>query len=198
MKKMFKIAWILVLIAGVVYLGRLVSDRQTLEQELVRLHVVAASDSQEDQTVKLLVRDAVLEYLDSAMAEITRASDAKTYIQEHLDQISQVANRALEQLGAGKTAVVTFLKEEFSSREYDTFSLPSGIYDSLRIVIGEGEGHNWWCVVFPKLCYGAAVEDVTVSAGFSQELTDTITGNYQVRFYLLDLVGKVQNFFHRG
>ena len=99
--------------------------------------------------------------------------------------------------------MVSFLKEEFPSRDYDTFSLPSGIYQSLRVTIGEGEGRNWWCVVFPTLCMGASVWDVEEGAaggGFSQELTDTITGQkeYKIRFYLLDVLGRLENFFHRS
>lgn len=198
MKKIIALALALALGASIWMVAGIVSDRQTLEKELVRLHVVGASNSDHDQSIKLKVRDAVLEALEPMMEGITDAQQAKSYIRTHLPQIEQAANYALAQLGETKRAVVSFMKEEFPLREYDSFTLPSGIYDSLRIVIGEGEGRNWWCVVFPKMCYSAAVKDVTAGAGFSQELTNSITGEYRIRFFLLDMVGKAENFFHRG
>lgn len=198
MKKIIALALILALGASIWFVADLISDRQTLQSELVRLHVVGASNSDHDQAIKLQVRDAVLAVLEPMMEGITDAQQAKSYIRTHLPQIEEAANCALAQLGETKRAVVSFMKEEFPIREYDSFTLPSGIYDSLRIVIGEGEGKNWWCVVFPKMCYSAAVKDVAAGAGFSEELTNSITGEYRIRFFLLDMVGKAENFFHRG
>lgn len=199
MKKMIALFTLAAFVCGALYVGGLIADRKRLEQELVRLHVVGASDSEHDQNVKLHVRDAVVQALDGKLDAVTDAQEAKAYIRAHLDEIEQVANDALAALGEAKQATVSFLKEAFPVREYDTFRLPSGVYDALRIVIGEGEGKNWWCVVFPKLCYASVpVKDVTAGAGFSDELSDTVTGERQIRFFLLDVVGKVQNFFRRG
>lgn len=198
MKKIICVLMLAALLCGTIYVGGLLADRASLERELVRLHVVAASDSEHDQSVKLAVRDAILEAVGEMLQGITDAQQAKACIQANLPEIETVANRALTSLGEAKRAVVSFLKEEFPVREYDSFTLPSGVYDALRIVIGEGEGHNWWCVVFPNLCYSAVqVKDVTAGAGFSDTLSDTITGQYRVRFFFLDVVGKVQNFLHR-
>lgn len=198
MKKIIGILTLAALLCGTIYVGGLIADRAILERELVRLHVVGASDSEHDQSVKLAVRDAVVATLESAMDGITEAEQAKTYIREHLPQIEAAANDALARLGETKRAFVSFLKEEFPVREYDSFTLPSGVYDALRVVIGEGEGKNWWCVVFPKLCNAVVqVKDATAGAGFSDTLTDTVTGQYRVRFFFLDVVGKVQNFLHR-
>lgn len=198
MKKIICILTLAAFVCGAIYIGGLLADRATLERELVRLHVVAASDSEHDQSVKLAVRDAILETVGEMLSGITDAQQAKACIQAHLPEIETAANRALTSLGEAKRAVVSFLKEEFPVREYDSFTLPSGVYDALRVVIGEGEGHNWWCVVFPNLCYSAVqVKDVTAGTGFSDTLSDTITGQYRVRFFFLDVVGKVQNFLHR-
>lgn len=199
MKKIISLTALLALCASIWFVGTLISDREKLEQELVRLHVVGASNSEHDQSVKLSVRDAVLQSLEQMLEGITDAQQAKAYIRTHLSQIEEAANEALRALGETKQAAVSFLKEEFPVREYDTFSLPSGIYDSLRIVIGEGEGRNWWCVVFPQMCYSATssgVKEVTAGAGFSNGLTNAITGEYEIRFFLLDVLGKAQNFFH--
>lgn len=181
----------------------LIRDHRTLRDELIRLHVVGQSNSEKDQSIKLSVRDAVLKTLNEALNDLPDMGQAKQYIASHLPQIEEAANNALRKLGVDSKAVVSFLKEEFPSRDYDTFSLPSGIYQSLRVTIGEGEGRNWWCVVFPTLCMGASVsdvEEVAAGAGFSQELTDTITGQkeYKIRFYLLDVLGRLENFFHRS
>lgn len=199
MKKILKLVVFLVVLVCIVDAAGLIADRQTLKNNLVRLHVVAQSNSEEDQRVKLEVRDAVLKALEKPMAEITDISKAKDYIQTHLPAIEQAANDTLKALGVQQRAVVTFLKEKFPVREYDSFTLPSGVYESLRITIGDGEGRNWWCVVFPKLCVSAAsVEDTAAGAGFSEPLTDAITQKqgYRIRFLLLDILGKIENLFY--
>ena len=108
------------------------------------------------------------------------------------------AARELESLGVDAGAVATFCREEFGKRVYDTFTLPAGVYDTLRITIGEGEGHNWWCVVFPSLCLPATSEgfaEAASCAGFPEELTAALEGEegYEIRFYFLDLIGRIEN-----
>ena len=124
-------------------------------------------------------------------------------MQAHLAQIGDIANATLAAAGVTDRAVVTLEEEAFPTRQYDTFALPSGVYRALRIRIGEAEGKNWWCVVFPSFCYGASTEefrDAAVGAGFSEPVTDTLSGKdgYKVSFFLLDLIGRVENFFHLG
>lgn len=198
MRKLIK--WtVFLLLVSFVYNGLSLSrDRQSLRDGLIRLHVVAASDTQEDQNVKLKVRDAVISYVDQAMQHVMTVEEAKAWLQENLPGIRDAANDVLQKLGLEDRAEVTLESEAFPVRHYDTFSLPSGVYDALRVTIGEGEGRNWWCVVFPSLCLNAAgVEDVAAGAGFSQDLGNTITGQqgYQLRFYFLDVLGKIENFF---
>ena len=202
MKKLVNRVLICFLIAVVFWTGTLIVDRQTLRSELIRLHVVGATNSEEDQAIKLQVKDAVTYYLYTVMADIADVEAAKAYISENLPKIQRVANDALVALGVEPTAVATFCKEEFGKRDYDTFTLPSGIYDSLRITIGEAEGRNWWCVVFPVLCFSATseeLESVATGAGFSDALTGAITGQekYEIRFYFLDMLGKLENFVTR-
>ncbi len=203
MGKTRKFLGFLVLLAIVVYAGTLLSDKAALGDNLVRLHVVAASDSEKDQAIKLQVRDAVLEFMDVGLEGLKDIDEVTAYIRAQLPQIQAVANETLEKLGVDCEAVVTFLEEEFPTRIYDTFSLPAGVYESLKITIGEGEGENWWCVVFPSLCMQASTKDTAdaaVGAGFSGPLADTLTGEsgYEVRFFFLEVLGKIENFFHRG
>lgn len=194
---------ICLMLACFVWVGALIADRQTLREELIRLHVVAASDSAEDQAVKLKVRDAVIESLQTQMQNLTDMDKARAYLQEHLPKIEAVANRVLEEAGFDEVATVSLCMEEFSTRVYDTFTLPAGIYEALRITIGEGAGKNWWCVVFPTLCVPATsegFEDVACDAGFSDDLTDTLAGEegYEIRFFLLDALGRLENLLHEG
>lgn len=185
-------------LAGGVWCGALLADRQTLNTELIRLHVVANSDSEQDQALKLRVRDAVTESLKQDLQQLTDVDAARAYLQENLPKIQQIADQTLEAAGCDARTVVTLCKEAFDTREYDTFSLPAGIYEALRIVIGEGEGHNWWCVVFPGLCVPATsdgFEAKAAGAGFADRLTDTLTGEdgYEIRFFFLDCLGKLEN-----
>lgn len=197
MRKLIKGLFVLGIVAVCIYGTGVLKDRQSLRSDLIRLHVVADSDSEEDQAVKLQVRDAVIAALQDKMDSSWDASQAKAYLQAHLEEIQAVANETLEALGSTDTAAVTLGLEEFPVRYYDTFTLPSGVYESLRVTIGEGEGKNWWCVVFPSLCVSATSEgfsDTAAAAGFPESLTDTLTGEYEIRFFLLDCLGKAENF----
>lgn len=180
-----------------------VADKQSLRKELIRLHIVAASDSEEDQALKLRVRDAVINTLQETMQNVTDVQQAREYLQENLSKIEAVANRVLRDAGSTDMAKASVQLEEFDVRHYDTFSLPAGIYEALRITIGNGEGHNWWCVVFPTLCVSATAEEFEETArcaGFSDTLTGAMIGEqtYEVRFFVLDALGKLENFLHKG
>ena len=200
-KAVIRISFCLMVVCFV-FLGALVMDRQRLKEDLVRLHVVAASDSAEDQAVKLRVRDAVIESIQAELSNVADAEQARAYLQENLPTIEALANRVLEEAGFTDVASVTLCVEEFATRFYDTFTLPAGLYNALRITIGEGAGQNWWCVVFPSLCVPATAEgfeEAACEAGLSETLTETLTGEdgYEVRFFLLDAIGSLENFLHR-
>ena len=203
MRKLGKRILICLCLAAAVWCGTLLADRQRLEEELIRFHVVANSDSPEDQSVKLQVRDAVLESLQDDLEQLADMEQAKEYLQENLEVIRDVANDALAAAGVDAQAVVSLCREQFDTRVYDTFTLPAGVYESLRIVIGEGEGHNWWCVVFPSLCLpatSAGFEETAQTAGFPASLSRTLTGEpeYTLRFYALDALGRLENLFFPG
>lgn len=203
MKKLMKRVGICLTLAALIWCGTLIADREKLNEELIRLHVVANSDSEADQAIKLQVRDAVTQSLQEDLAKVADVDEARGYLQENLPKIQTVANQALEAAGCDYEAVVTLCKETFDTRYYDTFTLPAGVYEALRIVIGEGGGHNWWCVVFPSLCIPATSEGFeteAVGAGFSDSLTGALTGEeeYEVRFYLLDALGKLENLLFEG
>ena len=157
--------------------------------------MVANSDTAEDQRVKLLVRDAVLRATADVLEEETDPEEA---LQKGLPAIEQAANETLSRLGSGDTAKVSLRRELFPTRDYETFRLPAGVYRTLRVTIGTGEGHNWWCVVFPARCLPANAEDfeaVCEAAGFTDGEISALTedsGEIEVEFKTLELLGKLK------
>lgn len=201
MWKILKRTVLLLLVAGMIYTYFLYRDQTVLSEEVLRFHVVADSDEAYDQNVKLEVRDAVLSVLDGITKDSQSKEEVMAVVKENLSALEAAANDVLKKLDAKYHAAVSLEREEFPTRDYETFRLPSGVYDSLRVTIGSGEGKNWWCVAFPELCLPAAsaqVEEVAAGAGFSHDLGKTLTREkgYEVRFWLLDCLGKLQNFFH--
>lgn len=203
MKKMINRVAICLLAAAFLWLGSVFADRDRLSGELIRLHVVANSDTEADQNLKLQVRDAITRSLQEALSSVKDTEAARTYLRENLPKIQTIANETLKSLGSGDRAVVSLCEEAFDTRYYDTFTLPAGVYEALRIVIGNGEGKNWWCVVFPSLCIPATSEGFShaaAGAGFPESLKDSLTGeeSCELRFYLLDVLGKAENILFPG
>lgn len=191
--------WELALLLGVaaaMLMGTwLAAEQRALAGELVRLHVVGASDSEEDQAVKLQVRDAVLAQAQPWLEGVTTREEAQRILEEHLEELAQAGAQVSN--GAAVTARIAE-DEWFPTKEYTDFALPAGRYTALKIVVGEGEGHNWWCVVFPPLCMNA-VSEVTREAGnFTQDQVKLITGEsegYVVRFRMLELWNQLTRAF---
>ena len=192
MFKLLKTCIFCLLAAFLVWFGTVLADRQALNDNVIRFHVVANSDSEEDQAVKLQIRDTVMDYLEPIIGELPTAEEAKAWLQAHLEEIKEIADAVLKQNGFSKTASVSLRQEAFDTRVYDTFTMPAGTYDALRITVGEGQGQNWWCVVFPQLCMG---EGFVETSAMSDELSQTLTGEYEIRFWLLEKLGQVKNHF---
>ena len=191
------------LIPAVLWCGSVVSNRLALRENLIRLHVVAASDSEEDQAVKLRVRDALISALEAPMAGITDKDEARACLQEKLPELQSIAQRVLLNSGCEAPVLVSLTEEAFDTRVYDTFTLPAGVYDTLRVTIGEGEGRNWWCVVFPTLCLPATsegFEELARTNGMDAALACALSGEdgYELRFYFLDLLGNLENMWYNG
>ena len=162
--------------------------QQRLAAGLVRLHVLAVSDEAEEQAVKLRVRDAVLRYLAPYLDGVKNSDEAEAILSGKLDGVRAAAEQAAE----GRTVRVTLGDERYPTRDYAGFSLPAGRYRSLRVVLGEGKGHNWWCVVFPPVCL-AAVEREAVRPVMNPADYALITreDGWQLRFRLVELWGEL-------
>ena len=183
------------------YLLRVYAQQQNLAEKLIRLHVIANSDSEEDQKKKLTVRDAVLTEVDIITDKTENVRDAEQTIRASLPQIQKAAEIALRAAGDESKVTVTLTKEPYATRYYDTFTLPAGTYLSLRVCIGEAKGHNWWCVVFPSLCEAATTEEFYQSAeaaAFTDEETDEISSGetkYVLKFKSLELLQRLLSKF---
>lgn len=179
----------------------LTAQQRDLSSKIVRLHVVANSDTDADQAVKLKVRDAVLETTGRILSG--QPEDPKQALADNLTQIQQAANRCLLEHGSSDQAVVTMGRELFPTREYETFSLPAGTYTALRVTIGQGQGHNWWCVVFPSICMTASTnefEKAAQTAGLTNKEIGLITeenDGYVLKFKTLELIQKLRNYLSK-
>ena len=191
--------WELALLLGVgaaLLMGTwLAGQQRALAEQVVRLHVVGASDSEEDQTIKLQVRDAIPAQAEPWLVGVENQEEAMAILVEHLPQLAQAG---AEVAGISVTACI---EEEswFPTKKYTDFSLPAGRYTALKIIVGEGSGRNWWCVVFPPLCLGSVSEEVAQRAGnFSQDQVKLITGEdegYVVKFKAIELLDELNNWF---
>ena len=147
MKKYLNRILICGLFAVLCWSAVLIADREKLNDGLIRFHVVANSDSSADQAIKYIVRDVVLESIQTDLQKVADISEARAYLQNNLSKMQQLVNQTLKELGFTGGSHISFGKERFPVRHYETFTLPAGVYESLRIVIGDGQGKNWWCVL---------------------------------------------------
>ena len=173
-------------------------NAENLYDSVIRIHVLANSDSEEDQAVKLLVRDEILNYTRNELDLGKNRENAKSVLEKNLKALEQVAEKTLQKNGASQDVSVVIGEEFYPTRQYDSLSLPAGTYLSLRVQIGEAEGKNWWCVLFPPLCLSSALEaeDALTGAGMTQENVATVLGNesaYRIRFKFLDLFEQAKN-----
>lgn len=159
---------------------------ESLSESVIRLHVVANSDSEGDQAIKLLVRDAVLQQTDRWQQGAETLEEATTALCTHLDSIRLLANRVLRENGCEETVTVQLTNEYFSTRHYENFTFPAGVYRTLKITIGAGEGHNWWCVAFPSLCLPAAEETELEKLSPAQQKFLKNSDQYRVRLKLTE------------
>lgn len=131
---------------------------ETVQKEVLRLHILAASDDAEDQQLKLAVRDRILKEAEAFQIGESKNS-VESQLQKQLPTIAAMAEDELRKYNCSDTVTVELCRDYFSTRVYEDFTLPAGEYDALRIIIGEGEGKNWWCVLFPSLCVPASGSD---------------------------------------
>lgn len=170
---MKKIAIIALLLVSVLAIVAMAPQKQS-DSDYLRIHIRADSNSDEDQNVKYVVKNAVVQYLAPFLAQATTKSKALQIVEKHLDSIKEVCNSVLRSQGKNYLATVKLCKEDFPDRRYQDLTLSAGVYDALIINLGSGSGNNWWCVVYPPLCF---VEGVSGSQGlvFKSKLLQIIS-----------------------
>lgn len=199
------ILWIsiLVLIASAISAYLPASGEEALYRDVIRLHVLAESDSEKDQATKLSVRDAVLDTVSSLTESATDFDDAYAMLFAAVPDIQAAAEARARECGTSAPVTVEFDRESYPVRYYEDYALPAGEYMSMRVVIGEGAGHNWWCVLFPPMCRTSAVdtsadEEKFFAAGFTPEeyriIKKESPTKYRVRFKVLELLSETFGF----
>lgn len=167
-----------------------------IREEVLRLHILADSDSEEDQQVKIAVRDKLLSLHLFDTDGVNSRLEAEQAAQENLLNIKAAAQQEVYAQGHTDQVEAEIVRMYFSTRVYDTVTLPAGYYDAVRITIGSGEGHNWWCVLYPQLCIPAASEEEdTLSDVLTEEEEEIVTEDgYEVKFFLVELYESVCRF----
>lgn len=155
---------------------------RSIQNNVVRLHIRAASDSAQDQLLKYKVRDAVLENCSCYFDNVHSAEEAAYAAEASLQHIQETAEKTVAENGYTYSVNVKFAKEAFSEIVYDGFTMPAGVYDAVRIDIGNADGHNWWCVMYPPLCLPAASDDADEI--FSDDEKEMLTKPQKFRFRL--------------
>ncbi len=171
------------------------NDCQDLRNDVLRLHILANSDSAEDQQVKLAVRDTLLNCGNELFSGRTNLNSVKTILTSEQKELTDAANKVLLENGFGYKAKIYLSNEYFTTRTYDNYTLPAGNYLALKVILGEGKGHNWWCVMFPPLCLPAATDEKDIDVYFNTESKSVISSNpqYEIRFKFIELLELLRN-----
>ena len=168
-----------------------------LRENILRLHIIANSDSQEDQALKLKIRDTILNETGDLFLGVTELENAEKQASEHIDEFTQIANRVIKENGFDYSANVTLGDCFFETREYETFTLPAGNYRSLIIELGKAEGKNWWCVIFPSVCIPAALSgDLRDSTDEKSAEVAENSDQYIVKFKAVEIYEKIKKWFN--
>ena len=185
------------ILIGMLLLGVLPTHGEAeIYDSVVRLHVLANSDSEYDQALKLQVRDGVLAATAELLSDCTTREQAMEVIGANLDTIRRSAQEVIEREGAGYDVTVKLCEEDYPTKNYESVCFPAGRYMSLQVCIGEAEGKNWWCVLFPGMCLSAAsktdAEQAFIQAGLTPEqyklVTESEGAKYKLRFKFLEIL----------
>lgn len=171
---------------------------EDIRQNVLRLHIIANSDSAADQSLKLKIRDKILECSPDIFEQTTDLDTAIFNTQEKLETIEEIANKIIKENGFSYKAKARIGDSYFETREYDTFTLPAGTYKSLIIDVGKAQGKNWWCVIFPEICLPAA-SDISLSKTVSTKGVHIAenSNRYILRFKSVEIYEEIKNLFKR-
>lgn len=158
-------------LAAILFLSGIECSRQIASDSLIRIHVLADSNQEQDQQLKLLVKDDIVAYLQPLLMQSSSIEESRRIIQTHMPQLEKTARQTLLNNGCNDKITLQYGHFDFPVKYYGSFSLPAGNYEALRILIGEGQGRNWWCVLFPPLCFSDS--NVSASGKYTSQMPDT-------------------------
>ena len=184
------------IICGVLNINAFSQQCESIREKMLRMHVIANSDSEEDQQLKLKVRDAVLLAGEKVFDGSITATEAKEKITPYIDYLEKIALETIKNEGFDYNVKITVEKEYFSTRTYDnSVTLPAGYYTAVKVIIGEGKGQNWWCVMFPPMCLPTAVAECEISDVLTDDETEIVTetDKYKFRFKIVEILEEIFN-----
>ncbi len=195
MKIFFKAFCCAVVISCILSITGFSGACEDIEDRVFRLHIIANSDSEEDQSLKLKVRDEITTYTEKLFADCKTKEESMDAASRNIDSIRAKAQEAVKKYGYNYTVDAYVTNMSFDTRVYDDFTLPAGKYDALRIVIGKGEGHNWWCVLYPAVCVPSAQKNIgsVLSDGETEIVTES--DKYTVKFKIVEIFEGIADFF---
>lgn len=199
MKKLLIALFVGIILAETVCVGGFIKTSEKISRDVLRLHVLANSDSPEDQELKLRVRDAVLEEGKDIFGGELNVENAQARIAEEKDRLVKTAQNVISENGYDYGVDVFVTDEFFNTRSYGDISLPAGRYTAVKVTIGEASGHNWWCVMFPPLCLPAAQEKTDVETYLDKNEVRVVRSDpeYDVRFKIVEWYEKIRNHFQK-
>ena len=193
MKKYIHLLALALILAGMAVTLPFFDSCEELSEDVLRVHIRANSDSAADQCLKLQVRDRVLRECSRYYVGCADKQEALAVTHEHLDEIERAAADEIRSSGFGYPVSAEVGEMYFSTRYYDDFTMPAGRYDALRLTIGAGEGQNWWCVMYPSLCVGAACEDAMRSGLDDGEYQVVTADRLDFRFKLVEVYENIRS-----
>jgi len=166
-----------------------------ISEKIFRLHIIANSDSEDDQSLKIKIRDDIIKYFSNK--KFKSLEDAQNYASKNVDEIKKICENRIKNEHFNYNVKIEVCKNEFRNRKYDSIVIPAGTYESLRIIIGEGNGKNWWCILFPQMCIPAA-EDCNVDPCYDlpNDEKNIIENDekYKVEFKIIDIFQSIHEF----
>ena len=187
---------IALILCGVLNVNAFSRQCDNIREKMLRMHVIANSDTDEDQQLKLKVRDAVLSAGKEVFDGSVTSSDAQEKIAPHIDFLEKVALDTIKSEGFDYGVKITVENEYFNTRTYDnSVTLPAGYYNAIKVIIGEGKGQNWWCVMFPPMCLPTAVAECEISDVLTEDETEIVTETekYKLRFKIVEFFEEIFN-----
>ena len=184
------------IICGVLNINAFSQQCESIREKMLRMHVIANSDSEEDQQLKLKVRDAVLLAGEKVFDGSITATEAEEKITPYIDYLENIALETIKNEGFDYNVKITVEKEYFNTRTYEnSVTLPAGYYTAVKVIIGEGKGQNWWCVMFPPMCLPTAVAECEISDVLTDDETEIVTETekYKFKFMIIEFFEEIFN-----